>query len=70
MSKRTVAEFKDIAQSIIDEYQAAMVEASVKLKKEFEKKLPDMNKNEAVIFFTMFSNVENEIEKVFNEETV
>lgn len=62
MPERTIAEFVNIADPIIEEYRSRLVEAFNRLKKSIEEDLQDMNENEARIFYTMLDNVQKEIE--------
>lgn len=67
MSKRTMSEFVSIIQPIIDEYQNAMIEMTKKLNKDLTEKVPDMNESEALIFYTMITDVQKKLEKIGEE---
>lgn len=67
MSKRTMSEFVSIIQPIIDEYQNMMIEVTKKLNKDLIEKVPDMNESEALIFYTMITDVQKKLEKIGEE---
>lgn len=68
MPKRTVAEFVEIAQPIIEEYKNSVVEATINFQKSTKEQLADMSESEAVVFYAMLTNAQNEIEKIAEEQ--
>lgn len=67
MAARTMAEFVNIAQPIVEEYRNELIKAFSKLKKDIEEKLSDMNESEASIFYVMLTDVQKEIDKMAEE---
>lgn len=63
MSERSIAEFTNIVQPILDEYKRGTTEVLNKFKKSLDENISDMSKDEQIIFATMFSRAQRELEE-------